>query len=149
MSLRSRYIQNSTIELTESVSKNESQRKVGDDMRRSLIALGMLGLAGVLTLTGCSTTNIDCKYDVGTTHGQPIAYVSTSRLGFHWFGSYPGFGDASLTKTFSEFNAEAKRLRGAKVQIVQSNRTRYWIVFFPFSLILTPVTSEVAGDVLP
>ena len=119
-------------------------------MRKSLIALvGIIGLTGVLALTGCSTTNIDCKYDVSTTHGQPIAYVSTSRLGFHWFGTYPAFGNAAPTKTFSEFNVEAKRLKGSKVQVVQSNRTRYWIVYFPFSLILTPVTSEVAGDVLP
>ncbi len=120
-------------------------------MRKSLIALALIGCTAALALTGCSTTNIDCKYIDGmsTTHGQPIAYVSTSRLGFHWFGSYPAFGDASLSKTFAEFNIEAKRLRGNKVQVVQSNRTRWWLVMFPFSLILTPTTSEVAGDVLP
>ena len=120
-------------------------------MRKSLIAFGLLGFVAVMTLSGCSTTNVDCDYKgvVNTAHGQPIAYVSTSRLGFHWFGTYPCFGDATLKKTFSEFNAEAKRLGGSKVRIVQSNRTRHWIFPFPFSLILTPTTSEVSGDVLP
>ncbi|MFZ5802350.1 MAG: hypothetical protein ACOY3K_04485 [Candidatus Omnitrophota bacterium] len=109
------------------------------------------GIAGILlvlvTLTGCSSTKYARDFNLPTTEGKAIAHVSSSNLAVHLFmGKDPLWGDASLEKTVSDFTQAAKMEGASKVRIVQSSSRAWWFVFFPFTLILTPVTSNVAGD---
>ena len=44
---------------------------------------------------------------------------------------------------------EAKKMGKSRVRIVQSSETRLWWILPPFSLILTPAWTNVAGDAVP
>ena len=115
-----------------------------------ILKLSALLLAFGVALSGCSTTKVARDFNgVSTTDGAPVAHVSTSNMAIHLLlGKNPVWGNASLPQTVSDFTVAAKAQGGNKVRIVQSNSTSWWFVFFPFSLLVTPVTSNVAGDVL-
>lgn len=104
----------------------------------------------VAFLMGCSTTTKATDFNSLTTPaGKPIAHLNTSNMAIHlMLGKNPAWGDASLEKTVADFTAAAKAAGANKVRIVQSSRTNWWFVFFPISLLVTPVTSNVAGDAI-
>lgn len=106
-------------------------------------------LASGVVLSGCSTTKTAREWNgVASTEGAPLAHLSTSNMAVHLLlGKNPAWGNASLDKTVSDFTAAARAQGATKVRIVQSNSTSWWFLFFPFSLLVTPVTSNVAGDV--
>ncbi|MBK9307907.1 MAG: hypothetical protein IPM58_12685 [Nitrospira sp.] len=60
----------------------------------------------------------------------------------------PFIGDATLDGAVEEFTKAAKQVGANRVQIVQSNETRLWWIFPPFSLLLTPTFTNIAGDAL-
>ncbi|MBI3313162.1 MAG: hypothetical protein HYZ83_02880 [Candidatus Omnitrophica bacterium] len=101
-------------------------------------------------LSGCSSTTVARNFNgVPTTEGEPIGHISTSNVAIHLLlGKNPVWGDASLPKTVEDFTAAAKAERASKVRIVQSKRMNWWFIFFPFTLLITPVTSNVAGDAI-
>lgn len=107
-----------------------------------------LSLVLIMSMTGCGST----KYardlnDLSTPDGDVISHLSTSNIAIHLLvGKKPLAGDASLEKTVSDFTAAARAEGASKVRIVQSSSRAWWFVFFPFSLLFTPVTSNVAGE---
>ena len=121
-------------------------------MKKKLMQLKLLALtlAFGVALSGCSTTKVAKDWNgVGSPDGTPLAHVSTSNVAMHLLmGQNPTWGNASLDKTVSDFTAAAKAQGASKVHIVQSNSTSWWFIFFPFSLLVTPVTSNVAGDAI-
>lgn len=100
--------------------------------------------------SSCSSTKRAADYNGLTTpSGQPVAHLSTSNIALHLLmGKSPLAGDATLEKTVADFTAAAKAEGATSVRIVQSNSTSWWFIFFPFSLLVTPVTSNVAGDAI-
>ncbi len=104
----------------------------------------------LVVFAGCSSTTKCTDFSgVTTPDGKAIAHLSTSNVALHFLlGKSPLKGDASLEKTVADFTAAAKAEGASKVRIVQSRRTNWWFVFFPFSLLITPVTSNVAGDAI-
>jgi len=108
-----------------------------------------VAVVGMMALTGCSSTTM-CKdfNGLSTPSGDAIAHISTSNMAIHFLGKKPLKGDASLEKTLDDFTAAAKAAGASKVRIVQSNRMNWWLLFFPFTILVTPVTSNVAGDAL-
>ncbi len=104
----------------------------------------------VMFLAGCSSTTKATDFNKLTTpEGKPIAHLNTSNMAIHlMLGKNPAWGDASLEKTVADFTAAAKATGANKVRIVQSSRHNWWFIFFPISLLVTPVTSNVAGDAL-
>jgi hypothetical protein len=104
--------------------------------------------AVMAVLAGCGTSNVDCNYKgMNTVSGRPISYVHTRSIGYHLVCFYPIMGDGSLSTTFNEFNKEAKRLNGTKVDVVYSTHTSYWYIIPVITWIITPTVSEVAGTV--
>ena len=100
-------------------------------------------------LTGCSSTKQASYNGMPTAAGTAVAHLSTSNIAIHLLvGKKPLMGDASLNQTLADFTAAAKNLGATKVQVVQSSQTAWWYLFFPFTLLFTPVTSNVAGDAL-
>ncbi len=110
---------------------------------RNVVAVLLL-----LSFAGCSSTTAAKDFSgLQTTEGQPIAHLSTSNTAVHlMFGKTPIWGDASLEKTVADFTSAAKAHNASKVHIVQSKQTKWWFLFFPFTLLVTPVTSNVAGE---
>jgi len=110
------------------------------------------GIALLLILalfSGCSSTTVAKDFNgLGTPAGNAV-HISTSNIALHaMLGQNPIAGDASLQKTVSDFTAAAKAEGASKVRIVQSDVTKWWFILFPFSLLITPVTSNVAGDAI-
>jgi len=100
-----------------------------------------------MTLVGCSSTTV-CKNFSGlsTTNGDPVAHLNTTNIALHLLMKKPLKGDATLEKTVEDFTAAAKGEGASKVRIVQSSQNKLWWVLFPFTIVITPVISNVAGD---
>lgn len=112
-------------------------------------ALGFILACAIMPLAACSSTRQAMNFNgLATPEGKPIAHLSTSNLAIHLVGTMPLFGDASLTGTVAEFTRIAKMKNASKERIVQSSVTTWWFVYPPFSFVLTPVSSNVAGDAL-
>ena len=105
-------------------------------------------MAVLILLSGCSSTTVARDLSgLSSPDGQVIGHLSTSNVAVHLlFGKKPVWGNASLEQTVADFTAAAKAENAGKVRIVQSSMTKWWFVFFPFSLLVTPVTSNVAGE---
>ncbi len=111
---------------------------------------GWISLLLIVTLglSGCSSTSVAREWNqVQTPDGTPLAHMRHWRGGVHlFFGKVPFLGNASLEKNVDEFTKKA-RLEGATtVRIVHSDTFSWWFIFFPFTLLITPVTSTVSGD---
>ena len=108
-----------------------------------------LALVLVLAMfSGCSTTTVAKNFNgMGTPAGKAV-HVSTSNIALNFLMSKPLAGDASLEKTVADFTAAAKKEGASKVSIVQSNSNKLWYLFFPITLVVTPVVSNVAGDAI-
>ena len=119
-------------------------------MKKTSLKPGALLLAVMLMATGCSSTQYAKNWNgVTSPDGKAISHLSTSNVALHLFvGAKPWIGDASLDKTVDDFTLAAKTEGASKVRIVQSSKTNWWFIFFPFSLLVTPVTSNVAGDAI-
>lgn len=103
-----------------------------------------------MLVSGCSSTKVANDLNgLSSPDGKVIAHLNTSNLALHLLvGKEPLAGDASLQKTVSDFTAAAKAQGAKEVRIVQSSSKAWWFVFFPFSLVFTPVTSNVAGEAI-
>jgi hypothetical protein len=110
-----------------------------------------IGVAcAMLLCAACSTTRKAANFNgLSTPNGKPICHLNTSNMAIHLLGSQPLIGNASLEGTVDAFTKAAKEENAAKVNIVQSNVSTWWLILPPFSIVLTPVTSNVAGDALP
>ena len=119
-------------------------------MNSSSKTLKFLALAvSFAMLSGCSSTTVAKDWNgMGSPDGQVLGHVSTSNVAIHLLGKKPLAGDASLETTISDFTLAAKDLKASKVRIVQSSQFKWWFILFPFTLVVTPVTSNVAGDAI-
>ena len=104
----------------------------------------------IVFVSGCSSTKYARDWNgVGSPDGEVLSHMSTSNVALHLLvGKKPLIGDASLSKTVSDFTAAAKSEGASKVRIVQSSGRAWWFLFFPFTLVFTPVTSNVAGEAI-
>jgi hypothetical protein len=99
--------------------------------------------------SGCtSVTKITDFKGLKTPDGEPIAYIHVSRVAVHLFDKVPIIGNGSIEKAFSRLALEANQVNAKEIRIVQSNRTSWWFSFPPFTLIFTPVTTNVAAEAL-
>lgn len=117
-------------------------------MRYSL-PMRILATVLLVAFAGCgSTTNATDFSGLSTPAGNVIGHMSTSNMAVHILGKDPVWGDASLETTVADFTSAAKAAGASKVRIVQSKCMKLWFIFFPFSILVTPVLSNVAGDAL-
>ena len=107
----------------------------------------ILAFAVMTSMTGCSSSTVARDFSGLSTPAGKASHISTSNVAVHlMLGQKPVWGDASLEKTVADFTAAAKAQGANKVSIAQSSVTKWWFIFFPFTLFVTPVTSNVAGD---
>lgn len=119
-------------------------------MKSSILKHMAFVMALAVAFAGCTSTKVARDFNgLSSPDGQVIGHLSTSNIAVHLLvGKKPLWGDASLEKTVSDFTAAAKSEHAQKVRIVQSSSTAYWFLFFPFTLVLTPVVSNVAGEAI-
>lgn len=109
-----------------------------------------LMIAAAVFVSGCSSTKVANDFNgLSTPDGKVISHLSTSNLALHLLvGKKPLAGDASLQKTVADFTAAAKAEGAKEVRIVQSSSKAWWFLFFPITLVFTPVSSNVAGEAI-
>ena len=112
-------------------------------------SLSLMLACAALLCASCSTTHMAKNSAIDSPGGTPIAHLNTSNFALHLFCSQPLLGNATLQGTVDDFVNAAHEEKATKVRIVQSDVTAWWLILPPFSFILTPVTSNVAGDALP
>ena len=119
-------------------------------MKESTLKIMAIFLSVLFVFAGCSSTKVAKDFNgLSSPDGQVIGHLSTSNMAVHlMMGKKPVWGDASLEKTVSDFTAAAKANGASKVRIVQSSNQAWWFLFFPFTLFVTPVTSNVAGEAI-
>ncbi len=102
-----------------------------------------------LTKTGLVLTKHAQDYSgLSTPHGD-ATYISTSKYALHFlFGVFPFLGNATIEQTVADFTSAAKEEGASQVRIVQSNKNNWWFIFPPISFLLTPVSANVAGDII-
>ena len=98
---------------------------------------------------GCSMTTKCADFSGLSTPDGKATHVNTTNYAIHLPFSFPLVGDARLATTLKNCTAEAKALGASKIRVVQSDSTCYWFIFPPFSFVLQPVISNVAGDAIP
>lgn len=117
---------------------------------RSILTMSVTLLCLVMLCTSCTTTRRATTFNgISTPDGKPIAHLSTSNMAIHFLATQPLLGNATLDGTLDDFTRAAREENATKVRIVQSSVMNWWFIFPPFSFVLTPVSSNVAGDVLP
>lgn len=99
--------------------------------------------------SGCSMSSKATNFNgLDVASSKPVAHINTTNWALNLVLVKPIVGDASLQQTVADFTQEAKQAGATKVQIVQSDEWKLWWIFPPFSLIITPVRGNVAGDAI-
>ncbi|HMV46104.1 MAG TPA: hypothetical protein PK079_20660 [Leptospiraceae bacterium] len=117
---------------------------------KKLLFLSILLITSVLI--NCSTTTKVKQFNNTTTPmGKPKYYQTTTNIAVHFFfGLIPihdKLGNSSFEQTLDDFTDDAVKNRAPKVHIIQRETTRYWYILLPFTIILTPVSTELTGFV--
>lgn len=100
-------------------------------------------------LTGCASTKHAKDFSGLTTPYGEAYHLNTSKYALHLlFGLFPFIGDASIEQTVADFTTAAKEDGASQVRIVHSDKFNWWFVFPPFTLLLTPVSTNVVGDAI-
>src|SRR5919108_2985652 len=108
-----------------------------------------LTLLVLLPFTACTWSSTASDFHgLRGVDGSIPTHINSTTCALHLFVTLPFVGDASLKTAVSEFTKRAEELGGTRVRIVQSDETWLWWILPPFSLIVTPAWTNVAGDVL-
>ncbi|MCB1192580.1 MAG: hypothetical protein H7A23_04990 [Leptospiraceae bacterium] len=107
-------------------------------------------LPSILFFANCTSTSYVKRQNfqnIPTRQGSPKHYQITSKVGLHLFGIFPLLNDAKFEKTIEEFSKAAKKNGAKRMQIIQKETYKYYLVYFPLSLIFTPVSTEIVGEI--
>lgn len=117
---------------------------------KRVLSLSLTLAVAVMLCSSCAMTRSATNFNgLSTPDGKPIAHLSTSHIALHLLMDKPLAGDASLEATVADFTRAAKDMKATKVDIVQSSVDSWWYLLPPFTIVLTPMTSNVAGNALP
>jgi len=113
-------------------------------MKLSNLAVALLTL---ICATGCTWTDHATDFNgLGDHEGHKVTHFNQYMLGLNLLMTEPLYHDSTMETNVALLTAEAKAQGASGVRIVQSDESSWWWCFFPFSLIITPVTSNVAAD---
>jgi hypothetical protein len=109
-------------------------------------------LIACLILSGCTSVNHAKGFNEFSTPfsgaGKPISHLTVSKMAVHLLaGKIPFFGNAEKSMVLDRFAYEARLAGADTVRLVQSQSTTWWFAFPPLTFLITPVTSEIAGDI--
>ena len=116
-------------------------------MRRWSLACFVLALGAA-----CSSTVVATEtHGILDEDGDAFAHQETKIWALHLFCSagLPLWEDASMGNAVDEFTAFAAAHGNRHARLTDSETTTWWWVLFPISLVLTPISAEVSGDVKP
>ncbi len=113
-------------------------------MKKTLIAMITVAF---LAAQGCTMTSTASSYNgLKDFDGNEVTHYNTTNVALHVLFKDPLWGDASFDKTMSDMTSAAKADGHENVRVVQSSKSTLWYLFFPLTLVINPVVSNVAAD---
>jgi hypothetical protein len=112
-------------------------------MRSIFLALTLACLAPAC-VTHSHITNFS---GVDGIRGEPIEFQITTSYSLHFLYVFGIVGDAGKESTVEEFTAEASERGATRVRLVVASTEVYWYLLLPFTVLVQPVVTTVAGEV--
>ncbi|BDA78477.1 hypothetical protein LPTSP3_g14070 [Leptospira kobayashii] len=82
-----------------------------------------------------------------TSEAKPDHYLKTTSFGLNVFIFIPVKRNAEFPESLETFSDFAKKNKGNKFRLIQKETTKWAFLLPPFSFILTPVVTELVGEV--
>ncbi|TGN17986.1 hypothetical protein [Leptospira idonii] len=82
-----------------------------------------------------------------TPDGKPDHYQKTTTFGLNLLIIYPLRRNAEFAESLESFSEAVKKNKGSKFRIIQKESTKWAFLLPPFTFILTPVVTELVGEV--
>ena len=116
-------------------------------MKNKIILSFLLCVA--IFMSQCSLTTHSVKVNgTHTPDGTPRSYQTTTNIGLHVIlGSYPVYKSAEFDATLDAFTKAARKNGSSKIRIIQTETTRWVLLLPPFTLIFTPVHTQIVGEI--
>ncbi|GBF49374.1 hypothetical protein LPTSP4_08850 [Leptospira ryugenii] len=78
---------------------------------------------------------------------KPDHYLRTTSYGLNVFVFFPLRRNAEFPEALESFSEIAKKNKGSKFRLIQKETTKWALLLPPISLVLTPVVTELVGEV--
>jgi hypothetical protein len=96
----------------------------------------------------CATSEKATRFNGLTTEsGKPDHYLRTTSYGLNLLVIFPIKRNAEFPEAVEYFSDVAKKNKGSKIRIIQKETSKWFLVFPPISFFLTPVITEIVGEV--
>jgi hypothetical protein len=120
-------------------------------MRQPLLrsAFGLALCAALVLAPGCVMHDVAESADFNghtSASGRQLSHVNTTSFAIHLLGSRPLIGNATFDHTMQEHSKKVGETGATHQRVVQSGVSKWWFIFGPFSIIFTPVWTNVASD---
>jgi hypothetical protein len=84
---------------------------------------------------------------MGTPEAKPDHYLRTTSYGLNVLVFIPIKRNAEFPEALETFSDFAKKNKGTRFRVIQKDTSRWFLLFPPFSFIVTPVVTEILGEV--
>ncbi|MCB1177751.1 MAG: hypothetical protein KDK36_09250 [Leptospiraceae bacterium] len=112
----------------------------------------LITILTILFIFNCSITKKAKKFNnTSTPTGKPVYYQTTKNIAvYFFFGLVPihkKLGSSGFENTLDDFTKSAAKDKNTKVHIIHREDENYWYAGFPFTVIFTPISTELTGYV--
>jgi hypothetical protein len=105
-------------------------------------------LIALLFFMNCVTSDTATKFNnLSTPVGKPKTYLSVTTIGLNFLIVVPWIRKAEFSESIEEFSKHAKEMKATKINIIQKETTKWALLLPPFTFVLTPVVTEITGEV--
>ncbi|MCK5944243.1 MAG: hypothetical protein KAI24_19810 [Planctomycetes bacterium] len=107
-------------------------------------------LALLLLTTACSFHSTATHWNgVLDADGRPVFLKTTTNVGVNLLVVLPLMGNTTIDAMVDETTREIASTGGTRVRTIQSTSTNHSMLYWPFSLVITPVITDVAMEYEP
>ena len=103
----------------------------------------------IMLANGCAMTNVTKDFGgTGVYDAKSAVQLHHTNIAIHLLFAKPLVGDATLSTNVKELGAAAKANGASSMRTFKLDSASYWWVFFPFTVVLTPVVTQSAADAI-
>mgnify|MGYP007080254322 CR=1 FL=1 len=105
-------------------------------------------LLTVFIFSQCATSEKATRFNgMGTHEAKPEHYLRTTTYGLNVLIFFPIRRNAEFTESLETFSEVAKKNKGSRFRLIQKESTKWAFILPPFTFLLTPVVTELVGEV--
>jgi hypothetical protein len=96
----------------------------------------------------CTTSEKATRFNgMPTAEAKPDHYLRTTSYGLNALVFIPIRRNAEFPEALESFSDIARKNKGSKFRIIQKETSKWFLILPPFSFIVTPVITEIVGEV--